>query len=117
LATYNSCQNANTALKFGIIVGVGASRYLTKMTILWSMNSLKFLQPSMGVRYDCYVQLAAIRARLDVRTEFEILQRLPKGVEADRAQDRSWEQEHLGITFVFRISQAMGASLRGSSTD
>ena len=61
LWTYNSCQNANTALKFVIIVGVETSRYLTKMTILWSVNSLKFLLPSMGVRYDCYVQLAAIK--------------------------------------------------------
>ena len=34
LWTYNSCQNANTALKFVIIVGVETSRYLTKMTIV-----------------------------------------------------------------------------------
>ena len=34
LWTYNGCQNANTALKFVIIVGVETSRYLTKMTIV-----------------------------------------------------------------------------------
>jgi len=34
LWTYNSCQNANTALKFVIIVGVETLRYLTKMTIV-----------------------------------------------------------------------------------
>src|SRR6266702_66844 len=32
LWTYNSCQNANTALKFVIIVGVETSWYLIKMT-------------------------------------------------------------------------------------
>ena len=34
LWTYNSCQNANTALKFVIIVGVETLRYLTKITIV-----------------------------------------------------------------------------------
>ena len=34
LWTYNSCQNANTALNFVIIIGVETSRYLIKMTIV-----------------------------------------------------------------------------------
>ncbi len=58
-------KNANTTLslqwptKFGNIVQVETLRYLTKIATLW--RPLKFLQPSIGVRYDCHVQLVAIR--------------------------------------------------------
>ena len=44
LWAYDSCQNANTALKFGIIVGVETSRYL----ILWSVNSFEVLTAKLG---------------------------------------------------------------------
>ena len=63
--SYCGRQNANTTLslqwptKFGNIVRVETSRYSTKITTLRrkadprSLPEVKFLQPSMGVRYDC----------------------------------------------------------------
>jgi hypothetical protein len=45
-------------MKFGNIVRVETSRYLTKITTL---RSRRFLQPSIRLRYNYYVRLVAIR--------------------------------------------------------
>jgi len=63
-------QNANTTLslqlmlKFGNIVRVETSRYLTKVTTLQrkaDREQLKFLQPSIRLCYNYYVQLVATK--------------------------------------------------------
>ena len=63
-------QNANTTLslqlpmKFSSIVRVETLRYLIKITTLRrkaDYEQLKFLQPSIRLRYNYYVQLVAIR--------------------------------------------------------
>ena len=43
------------------------------------------LHAATAIRYNYSVQLVAIKARLDARTEFEILEHLLKGGEAGRA--------------------------------
>ena len=68
-------------MKFSNIIRVETSRYLTKIMTL--RRSRRFLQPSIRLRYNYYVQLVATKARLDAGTEFEPS---PKGgVEAGRA--------------------------------
>ena len=46
-------------MKFGNTVRVETSRYLTKMTTL--RRSRRFLQPSIQLRYNYYVQLVATK--------------------------------------------------------
>ena len=64
------CQNANTTLslqlpmKFGNIIRVETSRYLTKITTLQrkaDREQLQFLRLSIGLRYNYYVQLVATK--------------------------------------------------------
>jgi hypothetical protein len=85
-------QNANTTLslqlpmKFGSIVRVETLRYLTKITTLRrkaDREQLKFLQPSIRLRYNYYVQLVAIRRDWMRVANLKSRQR---GVEAGRAQ-------------------------------
>ena len=62
-------QNTNTALKFGIIVGVETSRYLTKMTILWRKAARsKVLAAKHTASLQLLCTVGGNQARLGART-------------------------------------------------
>ena len=81
-------QNANTTLslqlpiKFGNIVRVETSRYLTKITTLRRKADREQLQV-LAAKHTASLQLLCTvggnQARLDARTEFENLEPSPKG--------------------------------------
>jgi len=84
LWAYNSCQNANTALKFVIIVGVETSRYLTKMTILWSVNSFEVLTAKHGRSLRLLCTVGGDQAKLNGVQKSQLA--FGGGVEAGREQ-------------------------------